>query len=447
MTARMQGAAVAAVALAALLWGRAGSDQAEPVGGRFLGKEAAELSDVLGAPAGPLEPRLGRLLDQTVAWEALAQRAFGEYLEEYLERSLDRYARPLEAGKLDRLVGHYRTVVAQALRQRAVRDLAQVARSGRITGLLVVSHSLQDGHGQIEFAVQSADSLLSLQGQLQRASATWQLVDLEVGGRWLSQHYREECRRVVAPAYAPAVLEACLLQRDYIVLEDFSGARPGELPPDWGLLYDKDQGKPLLYAVGEHRGKHYLAARDTGLSVIIGKFVQWNPREYPIMTWCWRADALPAGGDERYKDTNDSAAGIYVVFSQNWLGVPKQIKYVWSTTLPVGTVDRRNQAFKPWFHVLESGRERLGAWTFEQVDLYAHHEEKLGGRPDDRTISLGILTDANATDSYAEARYADIRVWTREALAAGRVRDYCDCLSDAAPGSARSNGQNRRDTP
>jgi hypothetical protein len=41
-----------------------------------------------------------------------------------------------------------------------------------------------------------------------------------------------------------------------------------------------------------------------------------------------------------------------------------------------------------------------------------------------------LLTDANSTDSEAEAYYADLRVWTRKAYDEGRVQDYCDCYRD-----------------
>ena len=177
-----------------------------------------------------------------------------------------------------------------------------------------------------------------------------------------------------------------------------------------------------------------MAARDSGSSVILAKSLRWNPRKYPIMTWCWKTTALPPGGDERYNHTNDSAAGLYVVFSYNWFGAPKQLKYVWSSTLPEGTIGKRDMIFRPWFFVLESGEENLGRWTFETVDLEAHFKLKLDGKPDKKTDSVHLLTDANSTKSYAEAYYADLRAWPREALAQGRVENYCDCLNTRADG-------------
>ena len=99
----------------------------------------------------------------------------------------------------------------------------------------------------------------------------------------------------------------------YIVIEDFASTPLDSLPRDWRWR-GKDDDKPKLYAVREANGRRYLAAQDTGHSVVLMKRFHWDPRQYPIMTWCWRADALPPGGDERYTETNDSAAGVHVIF-------------------------------------------------------------------------------------------------------------------------------------
>ena len=143
------------------------------------------------------------------------------------------------------------------------------------------------------------------------------------------------------------------------------------------------------------------------------------------MTWCWRADVLP-GGNEFLNRANDSAAGLYVIFSQNWLHVPKQLKYVWSSTLPEGTIGRRDKFLGLGF-VMENGDANRGKWTFEQVDL-EDHKLKLGGPPANRTIGLGLLTDANSTRSYAEAYYANLRVWKRDALIKRQIFDDCATL-------------------
>lgn len=217
------------------------------------------------------------------------------------------------------------------------------------------------------------------------------------------------------------------VQDDYIVIEDFSASHLDSLPSGWSWR-DKDDDKPKLYAVQETNGQRYLAAQDTGLSVVLFKRANWNPQLYPIMTWCWRANQLPPGGDERFTETNDSAAGVYVMVSKTFLlGIPRMIKYAWSTTLTKGTIGRRKGIGRPWVIVLESGPEKKDQWTLEQVDLERDHERTFKGELPDKIIAIAVLTDANQTRSYAEAAYADFRAWPKAAL--GHIPNYCATLA------------------
>ena len=198
-----------------------------------------------------------------------------------------------------------------------------------------------------------------------------------------------------------------------VVLEDFSDGPVGGFPPGWEWR-GKDDNKPKMYFVREEKGRRYLSAKDEGASVVIIKRIPWKLNEYPVLTWRWRAKALPENGDERIGERNDSALGLYVIFSQNWLKIPKQIKYVWSSTLPVGTVADRKLIGRPRCVVLRSGKQSLGEWVTERVNLYEDYKRIWGGEPKDETVGIAILTDADATGSYAEGDYADIVAYKKE---------------------------------
>jgi hypothetical protein len=214
---------------------------------------------------------------------------------------------------------------------------------------------------------------------------------------------------------------------DYVVIEDFATSTLDSLPSGWSWR-GKDNDKPKLYAVRATNGQRYLAAQDTGLSVALFKRANWNPQHYPIMTWCWRANDLPPGADERYTETNDSAAGVYVMVSKTFLlGIPRMIKYAWSTTLAKGTIGRRKGIGRPWVIVLESGPEKLGQWVFEEIDLARDHKLTFKRDLPNKIIAIAVLTDANQTRSYAEAAYADFRAWPKAAL--GHIPNYCASLA------------------
>ena len=392
------------------------------------------LNALLEAPNGA-----DRLVSEHLAVDEFAAATFGDYLEE----SLDAYRGLLSGPRFTHLVEHYRRRLAKAYQHRLSADLAAQLAAEDWRGLRLDSLEVNGHRGRAQLRASFATRSLGVEADLILADGTWKVVELRIDGRPVSSHYRRRYQSLIDRGHSPLVMEAQLAEREYVVLEDFAATWDGSQPMEWGPWKKKDRLKPVLYRVEGRpsaelgssassaepsKPRRYMAARDSSHSVIVGKFVHWNPRQYPIMTWCWRAAALPLGGNEFLDDANDSAAGLYVIFSKNWLGVPKQLKYVWSTTLPEGTVGRRDKIFRPWFFVVESGATNLDKWTFEVVDLEKHHREKLGGRPAKRTIGLGLLTDANSTRSYAEAYYADLRVWTRAAFDGGRVVNYCGGL-------------------
>ena len=389
----------------------------------FLQSEVKTLNALLTNPGPDLEQKRSQLMDRTVDFGVLSSRTFKDYCEETLE--------DYENRKRQQLVELCQQQLVEVYRKRLVADLSIYFGHSTIPLLHIVDYQLSGDEGYAELTGEIADGKLDLRCYVQWMGNGWKIVDLAIGDKRISEKYRTLCQYILEKEYSLPVLAAYLEHRDYIVLEDFSTTLPGYLPGDWGWR-QKDENKPKLYQVIAENGRHYLAAQDTGSTVILLKYSHWNPRQYPILTWCWRVNSLPPGGNERLNHVNDSAAGIYVIFSTNWLGVPKQIKYVWSSTLPEGTVDRRQKIFRPWFFVVESGEKNLGKWTFEQVDIYRDHRRVFDSTPKKRTIGLGILTDANNTKSYAEAYYADMRVWSKDALDKGLIEDYCSGLGNGS---------------
>ena len=418
--------------------GRAGAQGKGSVHeGGLLPLEIDELNRFLLDSGQNQEQGLDSLLASAVDFELLCRRTFGSYCEDTLTNYEDR----LGDGELQQLVGACNEELVAAYRKRLVADLGERLRRPTPYQLQVEEDRISGDGGVIGLSATAGEDEVYLRCHLRRREGKWRIEDLAIGDRLVSRWYREYFGEILEEEYSLPVLVANLGRRPYAVLEDFSSALAGQLPKGWKWR-KRDEKKPKPYLVGEINGNHYLAAQDTGSSVIMLKFSHWNPREYPILTWCWRVDVLPSGGDERHGRTNDSAAGLYVNFSMNWIGIPKYIKYVWSSTLPVGTVGRRKRIARPWFFVVESGEENLGKWIFEQTDLHRDYQRVYDGKLTDRTIGLGILTDANNTGSRAEASYADVRVWTREAEEKGLIGDYCGCFEEgrSSGGSASAAG-------
>ncbi len=151
----------------------------------------------------------------------------------------------------------------------------------------------------------------------------------------------------------------------------------------------------------------YLSAKAIDSAVSIAKKFEYDPREYPYLHWKWRVFKLPKGGDERYKKTGDSAAAIYVIFEGTFR--PDNIKYVWSSSLPVGTITESPYNSKTKIIVLRNNKSPIGKWVEEKVNVYEDYKKLFGHEPKKKVQAIGIMSDSDNTKSEAIADYG--KVW------------------------------------
>jgi len=160
----------------------------------------------------------------------------------------------------------------------------------------------------------------------------------------------------------------------------------------------------VVYRVAEESGNHFLHARAEQKDVQIGLTHTCKPQEFPLLRWRWRVGQLPPGGNERDVKTNDSAAAVYVIFDSRIM--PRVIKYVWSSTLPVGTHVDSPVYWRAKVIVIESGASGLKQWRQETANFYQDYKDLFGAEPGE-VQGIAVLTDSDSTASVAEADYDD----------------------------------------
>ena len=140
----------------------------------------------------------------------------------------------------------------------------------------------------------------------------------------------------------------------------------------------------------------------------IGKGFTFEVKSYPLLNWRWRANTLPRSGQENVKKRNDSALGVYVFFKG---GYPfgQVIKYVWSSTLPIGTMVKSPYSSKTMILVIESGGKDLNKWISEERNLLDDYQKAFGSMPP-AARGIAIMTDSDNTHSSAIADYDDFYV-------------------------------------
>jgi hypothetical protein len=187
------------------------------------------------------------------------------------------------------------------------------------------------------------------------------------------------------------------------LVEDFSRFAINTFPGGWR---SRGGSGPDVYRV-RLDGDKYLEAKADGSAVTIAKKFEYDHRKYPVLKWQWRVVELPKGADERYKKTGDSGAGIYVIFPG--LLFPETIKYVWSSSLPIGTVTESPFSRDTKIVVLRNHSSPLVTWVSEKVNVYDDFRKLFDREPDD-VIAIGIMSDSDNTGASALAHYKKISV-------------------------------------
>lgn len=185
-------------------------------------------------------------------------------------------------------------------------------------------------------------------------------------------------------------------------IDGFSGSKVGEFPKGWRARPGQGNEAQKVYRVQEEAGNKFLAADDEeGLSVQIFRLAHWDLDEYPVLKWRWRARKLPEGANETIPAKNDSACGFYVSF-----GIIRSyaLKYVWSTSVPPGTLYKKNDRI--YIMVKETGSP--GRWADESANIVEDAKKAFGKVPDRTLSGIAILTDGNATHSPAACDYDSI---------------------------------------
>jgi Protein of unknown function (DUF3047) len=331
------------------------------------------------------------LVSRTFAPEAMAKRIFGGDW-----KKLGDYRR-----------GRFLTALRRGLALRTLEELEEVSEPPHLTA--VDQEIRRDGEiVRLPYLLVGGAGGSRSVWVAERPEGFCRIVDLRGGGGELIKDLRKRVKKT-RDDYSFEQMVAEVGRYEYVVLDDFEAYPVGELPPGWTWRGgDKDKNKP--YRVVREADNSFLQATDRGESVILGRKVHWNLNEYPYVSFRVRVWRVPEGGNERYDDLVDSAAGVYFTLRKKFLGkIPESVKYVWSSTLPVGAAVRREGIGKPWQVVFGSGTDGIGEWRTYTFDVRQAYRDTFGGKPPKKAEGIGVLSDANSLHLEAFADYDDFR--------------------------------------
>lgn len=161
------------------------------------------------------------------------------------------------------------------------------------------------------------------------------------------------------------------------------------------------------YRIVEDDGRKVLQASSRGTASGLVYATDYDPLEYPVLTWRWKVGNIIARGDARTRAGDDYAARLYVVFPHWFFPKTRTLNYIWANRLPKETVIANAFTGNAMMIAVESGADRVGEWREVSRDIVADYRRAFGEDPP-RVGAIAIMTDTDNTGETATAWYGDI---------------------------------------
>lgn len=186
-------------------------------------------------------------------------------------------------------------------------------------------------------------------------------------------------------------------------------------PIGWAL--EKKAGAPSLKLEkdGEKYYLHLMSHGDSSFGVRTS--AQVNVKDVPVLSWRWRVDKLPAGGDVRKQSMDDQALQIYIAFKET--GFPAVLNtpivgYIWDNEAPKGWSGRSTQigGDKMRYIVLRNKTDKTGQWYTERRNIYEDYKKLFGdingGEPLGVTTGVQVHINSQRTKTPAQGMIGDM---------------------------------------
>lgn len=221
------------------------------------------------------------------------------------------------------------------------------------------------------------------------------------------------------PPHGMAQATECPLDVKCLLVDDFESYELDGLPLKWSTYQKQGEIVPVSarymndrerFIIQQESGNKFVRAiiNDEAHRLIMpnDERLEWRLSEFPVLTWEWRANRLPAGAREDQRDRNDTGAAVYVVFGKDWLGRPKGIKYTYSSSLSTGST--RSYGPLKILVVSSEPEDGTGRWITHERNVAEDYRRLFGRTPPEKPVSIILWSDSDTTDSYAEADFDNI---------------------------------------
>jgi hypothetical protein len=175
------------------------------------------------------------------------------------------------------------------------------------------------------------------------------------------------------------------------------------------------------YEVTRQDGRLCIEAKSQASASGLYYEMGYSLKGYPLLSWQWKIERVLSKGDARFKEGDDYAARVYVIFPSWLFWRTKAINYIWANRLPKGKAIPNAFTSNAVMIAVESGSQMAGQWVTETRNVFEDYRRQFGEDPP-RAGAVAIMTDTDNTGESATAWYGVIRIRSRE----GNMDGYGD---------------------
>ena len=217
-------------------------------------------------------------------------------------------------------------------------------------------------------------------------------------------------------------------EKHKMIVGDFS-KQTESLPESWNVLTFGSIEEHTTYSLVNDDEIKVVKAESNESASGLTKKIQFNPKEYPYLSWRWKVNKAIPGTDVTSKSGDDYAARIYVIFKYDVNDLPKAeqsrvnmykffkgklpplatLNYIWGNKMDLGRIVSSPYTNRVKMVILKNKDSSLQEWHMEERNIYEDYKAAFGEEPKDVT-SIAIMTDTDNTGAMAETYFGDIIV-------------------------------------
>jgi hypothetical protein len=174
----------------------------------------------------------------------------------------------------------------------------------------------------------------------------------------------------------------------------------------------------VVYKIEKDKDLSYVQAHSTGSASALYYKIKLDARKRrPVLKWKWHAEKFPVKNAPESLEASgedDFAGRVYIIFPAMFILNSNVIEYIWAEKLPAGTIGTSPYSKNIKLMVLESGPAKDGKFISEDRDVVADYIKMFGKPPEHDIGAVAFMTNAEHTNTSADAMYDEIGLGYKE---------------------------------